>query len=316
MAHYDGFYHYLPVSDAAMRWGLYLTGAGRGVVPAGEDYPPEGHPGLYSFEWSRGRVLPEFQIILITDGRGVFESKPTGKIPVQPGSLLFLFPGGWHRYRPDRCSGWTERWISLNGELTHRLLELQVLGPESAVCQTNAPKTLAKEFDRLLDRIHKDSNQNSILLSLRAMGLIGTVLENLLDPAELPGGQRTVRSRDVRDPLVADALELIWTHSHRALSIQKIADRLSSSRRALERHFQEELGNTVLEEINVCRLSRAKRLLRETDLSVKTVASLAGFPSEERMRIAFIHTEKTPPSAYRDKALKRRKPRQGRPTHS
>jgi len=313
MTGYDGFYHYLPVNDAAMRWGLYVTGAGRGVFPPNEQYPAAGHPGLYGFEWSRGRVLPEFQVILISNGHGVFESEPTGEMPVQPGSVLFLFPGVWHRYRPDRSSGWTERWISLNGELTHRLFELNVLRSEAPVRQTRATKRLANAFDQFLNRVHDDPNQNSILLSLQALSLIGTVVEHVGECDELPGGDRTVRSKDVNDELVTGALDLIWTHSHRALSVQKISDQLATSRRALERHFQQELGHTVLEEINACRLSRAKRLLRETDLGVKTVASLAGFPSEERMRVAFVQTEKTSPSAYRDKALERRKPRPGRP---
>ncbi|TWU38363.1 AraC family transcriptional regulator [Novipirellula artificiosorum] len=313
MADYDGYYHYLPVNDDVMRWGLYVTGAGRGVIPAGQDYPCEGHPGLYDFQWSRGRVLPEFQIILISEGQGIFESEPTGEVAVTSDSLLFLFPGVWHRYRPDRSTGWTERWISFHGELTHRLLELHVLRPEAAVRRARTPKMLSKAFDRLLQRIHRDANQNSILLSMQTLSLIGTVVENAAARDELPGGHRTVRSKDVRDPLVRDALDLIWTHSHRSLSVQKIADRLASSRRALERHFRQELGHTVLDEIGACRISRAKRLLRETELGVKTVALLAGFPSEERMRVSFIQVEKTSPTEYRRNSLQSRKPRPGRP---
>lgn len=314
MTAYDGFYHYLPINDAAMQWGLYVTGAGGGVVPPETDYPPEGHPGLYGFRWTRGRVLPEFQVILIREGHGVFESKLTGEIPIKPGSLLLLFPGVWHRYRPDRSRGWSERWVSLNGELAHRLCELQVLRPETPVRHALAVKKLARAFDRLLERIHDNPNQNSILLSLQALSLIGTIVENIAGADDLPGGDRTVRRDNVRDELVAGALNLIWTHSHHSLSVQRIADQLATSRRALERHFRDELGHTVLEEINACRLSRAKRLLRETDLGVKEVAFLAGFSSEERMRVGFVQTEKVSPSAYREKELSHRKPRPGRPS--
>ncbi|TWT78711.1 Xylose operon regulatory protein [Planctomycetes bacterium CA13] len=311
---YDGYYHYLPVNDAAMLWGLYLTGCGSGKVSAGESYPPEGHPGLYSFHWSRGRVLPEFQVILISEGRGVFDSEPTGKIVVESGSVLTLYPGVWHRYRPNRDTGWTERWISLNGAMMHRLLELSLLHPQMAVRKAKAPVTLAKSFDRLLTRIRKDPNQNSVLLSLQAMTLIGTVMESIAERDELPGGHRTVRGKDVIDPLVAGALDLIWTHSHHAFSVQKFADQLAVSRRSLERHFRQELGHSVLDEIAACRLSRAKRLLRETDLGVKAVAYLAGFPSEERMRVTFLQTVNTSPSQYRHDSLKQRRPRLGRPT--
>ncbi len=313
MPHRNDFFHYLPVNDAAMRWGGYITGAGRAEIAAGQQYPPAGHPGLYDFQWPRGRVLPEFQVLLITDGQGAFESEPTGEVDVPCGSLMFLFPGVWHRYRPDTSTGWTERWISINGELTHRLLELNVLRPDAAVRQARRPKSLGRAFDRLLARIHEAPNQNSILLSLQGLALLGSALEAAPESEELHAGNHTVRTRDVRDPLVAEALDLIWTHSHRMLNVGQIADRLSVSRRAMERHFRDELGHTVLDEINACRLGRAKRLLRETDLGVKAVASLAGFSSEERMRVAFIEGENLSPSEYRSRALPKRKPRVGRP---
>ncbi len=167
-----------------------------------------------------------------------------------------------------------------------------------------------------MGRIHEAPNQNSILLSLHGLALLGTALEAVSETDELQSGSHTVRGRNVQDPLVAEVLDLIWTHSHRMLGVGQIADRLAVSRRAMERHFRNELGHTVLDEINACRLSRAKRLLRETDLGVKTVASLAGFASEERMRIAFLEAEKLAPSEYRKRALRRRKPRSGRPAGS
>lgn len=312
MAVYQGFYHYLPVNDAAMRWGLYLTGAGQGAVPPGHSYPPDGHPGLYHFQWSRGRVLPESQIIMISDGRGEFESEAAGAVPVEPDSLLFLFPGVWHRYRPDGATGWRERWISFNGELNHRLIESGLLRPDAAVRRAKAPRSLARSFDRLLQRVQRDPNQNSILLSLQALAFIGEVVESVAAGEDVPGVNRTVRRKQVRDPLVRDALDLIWTHSHRALSVQNIADQLATSRRALERRFMAAAGRTLLEEINACRTSRAKRLLCETDLGVKTVARLAGFPSEERMRVAFIRSEHAAPSEYRRLTLRNRQPRPGR----
>ena len=295
----NGFYHYLPVSDAAMRWGIYVTGAGRGVIEPGQPYPQEGHPGLYDFQWRRGRVLPEFQMILIAEGRGVFESEPTGEVSIESGSLLFLFPNIWHRYRPEKATGWTERWISINGELTHRLFELRILRPEAAVHNVKQNKLFVKAFDRLLNRIHEYPNQNSILLSLQALALLGDGLEAAAIEEQLPVGEHAVRNREIRDPLVSEALDLIWTHSHRALSVGQIADQLSVSRRALERHFREAMGNTIFDEINACRLNRAKRLLRETNLGVKAIASLAGFPSEERMRVAFLQSESLAPTKYR-----------------
>jgi transcriptional regulator GlxA family with amidase domain len=101
------------------------------------------------------------------------------------------------------------------------------------------------------------------------------------------------------DPIVQRALEIIWKQSPFPASVNDIARQLPVTRRTLDRRFVEATGHSVLEEINFCRLSRAKRLLTETDLPVKTVAHLAGFSSTERMRVLFVEREGVSPISYR-----------------
>ena len=108
------------------------------------------------------------------------------------------------------------------------------------------------------------------------------------------------------DPVVQRALEIIWTHSHFPMSVSDIARQLPVTRRTLDRRFVEATGHSVLEEINACRLSRAKRLLTETDLPVKTVAHLAGFSSTERMRVLFVEREGVSPISYRKRITQSR----------
>jgi hypothetical protein len=104
---------YLPVPEVVTRLGLYVTGAGTDVVPPGAGYPQQKHPELYDFNWNSGRILPEYQLVFVSEGRGEFESKETGLLPVEPGTIMMLFPDVWHRYRPHAETGWTEFWISL-----------------------------------------------------------------------------------------------------------------------------------------------------------------------------------------------------------
>ena len=103
----------------------------------------------------------------------------------------------------------------------------------------------------------------------------------------------------VDDALVQKALEIIWSPSERPLSVADIARQLPVTRRTLDRRFAEATGHSVLEEINACRLSRAKRLLTETDLPVKNVARKAGFSSTERMRVLFVERVGVSPTEYR-----------------
>jgi AraC-like DNA-binding protein len=295
-------HYYLPVNDDAMRWGIYLTGIGRCTVPPGSAYPPSAHPRLYNFLWDQGRVLPEFAVLLLNAGKGLFESKTTGQIIVTAPGVLFLLPGVWHRYRPMREIGWTERWFCFNGELAHRLMEMPLRLHESPFRQVADPAQLVGSFDNLIQKVFVNPSGNSVLLSLHALGLLGTVIETAAG-AELPSALEPSVRRDLTDDaLVSRAVARIWTRGHQAISVEQVAEATGVGRRTLERRFQQSIGHSIVEEIINCRMNRAKRLLEETELPVKVVAYLSGFPSTERMRVAFVRREQISPGRYRRRA--------------
>lgn len=297
----DCFYHYLPAQEDTATATVNVTGAGRFVSSPGDTYPPKGHPTLYQFEWKLGRTLPEFQVLLFTDGAGEFESEVTGNVVFEEPSLLVLFPGVWHRYRPLPNRGWTERWLSFSGEIVYRLFDFRISGPRLAITPVGDSERLSGDFDRLLKYIHENPQPDSQLLSLQALKIIVEAAAGRLEYALQMGTRLNSASShsSVEDPIVRQALEIIWSHSHYPMSVGDIASQLPVTRRTLDRKFADTVGHSVLEEINVCRMSRAKRLLSATDLPVKIVAHLAGFSSTERMRVAFIETEGRSPQSFR-----------------
>ena len=163
------------------------------------------------------------------------------------------------------------------------------------------------EFDECSIEFADRSLGHPALLAFQALRIISDAVaqrvEDAVDSGTVPRN-RTGSYRD--DPIVQRALEIIWTHSHCPMSVSDIARQLPVTRRTLDRRFVEATGHSVLEEINACRLSRAKRLLTETDLPVKTVAHLAGFNSTERMRVLFVEREGTSPTTYRKNAMNAR----------
>jgi hypothetical protein len=102
----DNYLRYLPISERERKWGLYVSDAGWQSIQPGQTYPPKGHPRSYAFTWEHGRVLPEYQLVYIVRGEGKFDSEPSGPRPVTAGSMILLFPGVWHRYRPALAVGW------------------------------------------------------------------------------------------------------------------------------------------------------------------------------------------------------------------
>lgn len=294
---YDGFHDYLPISEEVFHSGLYVTSAGRSTIHPGQSYPPTEHPLLYQFRWNEGRTLPEFSLILITAGNGVFESRETGKIAVAPGSVVLVFPGVWHRYAPGRRTGWTEKWVQFNGEWAHRLWKGGMISPEQPVIDLETVNPVEDQLDQLLTRIHRRPLNNSFLLSLQALRVLTTVMESIPETALESDGK--ARRDKTSDEVVARALDYIWTRSHSVLSVTDVARYTGVARRTLERRMAATLNRSVLDEIIQCRISRAERLLRETQLPIKTVASLAGFGSAENMRQVFQKVSKIPPGKYR-----------------
>jgi LacI family transcriptional regulator len=111
-------------------------------------------------------------------------------------------------------------------------------------------------------------------------------------------GVITRRSTDivaVEDEDVASALQFIRRQLGSGISVDQVAEEVAMSRRSLEKRFRDTLGRTILEEIQLTRLERAKRLLMETTHPISKVAEIAGFGSAGYF-IQFFqrHVGKTP----------------------
>jgi len=83
----------------------------------------------------------------------------------------------------------------------------------------------------------------------------------------------------VEDEDVVAALQIIHREQGRGISVEDVVQYAAVSRRNLETRFRDTMGRTILEEIQLVRLERAKRLLVETSYPVSKVAELAGFGS-------------------------------------
>jgi len=298
----DNFFTYLPISENNMRWDLYLTGVGLATVLAGDLYPPQGHPGVYNFRWESGRVLPEYQILLIAEGQGTFESAKTEEQTVHPGTIILLYPGIWHRYRPNPDSGWIEYWLSWNGEQLYRLMKKGILDVNRPVLSVENPEQVRIAFKRILHYVQAHPAENSNVLSAYAMEVL-TLAMDTVQTQQVPKDTAlpVEYAHSVDDPIVFKALQIIWNHSYRDFRVDDIINLLPVSRRTLERKFLHALSRPIRSEITRCRLERAKHLLTNTTLPIKHIAFSAGFSCTDRMGKVFQCNMKLSPSEYRKK---------------
>ena len=269
----DFFFRYVPADPADLHWGLRVIHAGFAEVPPGAPYPllqaGDKPTPPYWMPWQRGRTLQEYQILYISRGRGVFESKPTGRVRIEAGMAFLIFPGVWHRYRPLRQVGWSESYVGFDGWYADRLVK-DLFMPERAVLRIGVHQELL-----LLLHSMKD------LMAAAPPGyrqiLVGRTLEVLARIRALAGVYREDQ-RERHDRIEA-ARQQLMARAEENLDLEQLARDLGMSYTQFRSFFRRQTGVSPRQFQIEIRINRAKELLRHTDVSVQELAKKLGFSS-------------------------------------
>lgn len=283
------FFRYLPVSERDAQWDLYVTGAGYSSVPPGSRYPRSVHPGLYQFAWDRGRVLPEYQVLYITRGEGVFESEATGPREMKTGGVLLLFPGVWHRYRPLKATGWDEYWVSYNGDYVRRLVERGFFSPQTPLLAAELDDAILQPYLSILDRIRREPAGYQQLIAANTMEILAATLS----------ATRTSRTSGRTAAAVREAKILLAQQVEGLVDMARLAASLGFSYAHFRRAFKQQTGLSPYQYHLQLRIHRAREMLHGTTLPVREVA--AGLRFENPYHFSKIFKKKTgmSPSQYR-----------------
>ena len=107
-----------------------------------------------------------------------------------------------------------------------------------------------------------------------------------------------------QDLLVRRALLAMQQHMDSPLSVSRIAESLSVSRRQLERHFSEQLGVTPGDADKQIRIAQARHLLTTTHRSISEIAAETGFCDASHFIRVFKASEAAAPAAWRTQQQK------------
>ncbi|AQZ65614.1 Transcriptional regulator, AraC family [[Actinomadura] parvosata subsp. kistnae] len=114
-----------------------------------------------------------------------------------------------------------------------------------------------------------------------------------------PGDEATGWGAALRDPAVTAALRAIHQHPATPWTVQSLAARAGLSRAAFAQRFAGKVGAPPLAYLTWWRMTTAARLLRETDLPLRSVAERTGYATEFAFAKAFKREFGTAPGRYR-----------------
>lgn len=283
--------YYLTASDNDRNWGIICTTTGMQIIDTHGQYPLGKHPTSYGTV-KRGRILEEYQLIYITKGNGYFESTNCKRTKVNAGSILFLFPGEWHRYSPDPNTGWTEYWVGFKGPNIDRRVEFGFFSPKQPILNIGYSVGIENCYQEIIRETEQEKSGFQILVSSIVLHILGYVIykhnNNLYE----------------RNPIVDKinyARKIMKENINGNISLEDIASDLGLSYTWFRRAFKEYTGISPAQYQLQMKLNRAKELLTNSNLNISEIAYELGFDGASHFCTFFKTREQFTASEYREK---------------
>jgi len=285
------FHKYLAITPLEESWGFYVTTVGYSKIDPNQTYPHnQGHPLTHSFTWNKGRILNGYYLVFISKGKGIFESALSPSAAITAGTCFFLFPGVWHRYRPDPESGWEEYWIGFKGSYPDDLMNKGFFTSTLPVVSPGLNESLLTLIRRILDEVRSATpGYHQVIpgIVLQILGLVHTLCT------------RTSLIQDEDMQVVEKAKFYFRENLEGDLDIKALMRELPMSYSKFRKLFKEVTGEAPHQYHLNLRLEKACELLSTTNLTVSEVAYNLGFETVFYFSKLFKKKNGVSPKSYR-----------------
>lgn len=282
---------YLMVNERDTEWGITVNSVGFQHIEPKESYPPQNHPSCYLFDTNKGRILDEYQLVYIVQGRGKFYSRSSNKQTVSEGKMFLLFPGEWHSYYPDKTTGWDEYWIGFSNSYMISRITSNFFSKDRPVLNVGIQDHLVNIY---LQAIEIAKEQKSGFQQL----LAGTV-EYLLGCAYSYN-----KSYSFEDTIVTKHIDkaklIIIRNIYNRISPKEIARELDVTYSWFRKTFKEYTGFSPAQYANKVKIQKSKELLTNTNLSNIEISDKLGFDNPNYFCTLFKNKVKLTPKEYRN----------------
>ncbi|MBF8149092.1 AraC family transcriptional regulator [Winogradskyella sp. F6397] len=264
----DSFFHYLADDPEAEVWGVYVPTCGYQHIYPGAQYPLEGHPDTHDFQQVMGRTLPGCYLVYVPTGKGTLETK-SGKWEVNSGDIMLLYPGEWHKYKPDEDTGWEEYWMGIRGEvLSNKILKDLFPNNTSYVKQMGYQDELIFLFNQSIKLVKRNSPGFRKILA----GIVLQLVAYVISYENQETGNR-------EEELCKKIIDFIRENLNTDVDFKKLASEHHLSYNRFRTVFKNNTGISLQQYLIQERLEHAKRLMVNTTLSLKEISAKTGFNS-------------------------------------
>lgn len=251
--------------------GIVILNLGHNIHPPNKKYPGIDHPDRYYFNYEKGRHLKEYQIVYISKGEGVFEANGEPSQKIYPGTILLLFPGIWHRFRPDEKSGWEEYWVGFNGAYANYLLEQKCFSAKNPIIQLGFNQEFLNIFSNLINTIESENNLVHNLASFHLIHLLGITYASVLNKnSKLSHKERIIQK-------MQHEIHEQWNKN---IDFKELSDKFGISYSSFRKSFKELFNTPPSQYLLMLKLRNAAKTIEESNFPLSKIAFDCGFNSE------------------------------------
>lgn len=208
------------------------------------------------------RILGLYGAVYIESGSGWFISRTSGKVRVNPGDVMILFPDEPHTYYPE--GRWKETWVVWNGPGAGIFEELGFISKKNMVL-----RDLFSEVRGGYDNLRKIMGEEDVASILERKGIIENMILRLFK------GNRG-SSLKHQNANIERVISYLRKHYHAKVSIEELSRMAHLSETHFRRCFRSYTGRSPREFILSLRMTKAKQFL-SGGKSIKEVAYLVGY---------------------------------------
>ena len=287
---------YFPVSEDDKAWGIHTLDCGTSLIESGSEFPLPEHPQNYKLTWETGRILHEFQVIYLVDGKGVYENRFSGRINLEAGTIIMIYPEVWHRYKPAMDHIWHTYWVGFDGNLAHEFINKLDLTKEHPIKKIGYQEKIIQVYLDILETSQLEyTGYQQVFVGeiIKLIGLIHSIQR-----------QSEFKQKNV-DRIIQEA-KIILMQKSINISMEKVADELNMGYSSFRKLFRNYTGISPAQYQMQYKINNAKSLLNEGKLTIKEIAAVLEFESPQYFSRIFRKKTGKSPREYRQQIFEPR----------
>ncbi|AGX41879.1 AraC family transcriptional regulator [Clostridium saccharobutylicum] len=237
-------------------------------------------------------IRSQYLIHYIIDGEGSYTvNNTTYKLKKNQGFLIC--PNMLTYYEADKTNPWTYMWIGFNGIKAQTYLNYANLNEENAIFEYSKDDSLKNYIFEMFKLKEMDHSTE-----LKLEGLLYFFMSKLVETRKSTSNQKSYKNTEL---YLEKSIEFIENNYSHNIKVNDIAKYIGINRSYLTNIFKKNINVSPQEFLVNYKIDKASELLKNTSLSIKSIAASVGYSDPLTFSKIFKKIAGDNPKSYREK---------------